>query len=32
MDFDKRAKAEISNLGKDDLFHAASLLEWNMFR
>jgi hypothetical protein len=26
MDFDKKAKAEIPNLRKDDLFYAASVL------
>jgi hypothetical protein len=32
VDFDKKAKAEISNLRNDELCHAASVLEWNMCR
>jgi hypothetical protein len=32
MDFDKKAKAGIPNLRKDDLFYVGSVLWWNIFR
>jgi hypothetical protein len=32
MDFEQKSNAELSNLENDDLFQAASVLEWNMFR
>jgi hypothetical protein len=32
MDFEQTPNAELSNLENDNLFQAASLLEWNKFR